>query len=92
MYSISKANHCSATYTLLHVYSVHNTHSLSLSPLSLSLSRPPVGLGPTWHRYFCQYRKLEGGPRGKVKQMKFIPVGHHGLVRGREGGREGGRK
>ena len=50
-----------------------------LSPFSPTLSL--VGLGPTWHRYFCQFHKEENGTRGKTRQMKFTPVGHHGSVR-----------
>ena len=37
-----------------------------------------VSLGQAWHRYFCQFRKVEG--RRKLREMKLIPVGHHGLV------------
>lgn len=51
--------------------------------------RSVVGLGQGWHRYFCQFRKKEQGSK-KLRQMKLIPIGHHGLVReGGEGEREG---
>ena len=56
-----------------------------------------VGLGQGWHRYFCQFKKKEHGSK-KLRQMKLIPIGHHGLVReegevgrGRGVGMEGGR-
>ena len=63
----------------------------SLSPPMYVLSSPMctvciVGLGPTWHRYFCQFHKLENGPRGRTRQMKYTPVGHHGSVSVCEGG------
>jgi len=48
-----------------------------------------VGLGQGWHRYFCQFRKKEQGSK-KLRQMKLIPIGHHGLVREEgKGEREG---
>ena len=34
----------------------------------------------SWHRYFCQFRKKEIAGK-KIKQVKFIPVGHQGHVR-----------
>ena len=50
--------------------------------LLLLPSCPTVGgLGLGWHRYFCQFKKQEQGAKGKAKMMRFIPVGHHGLVR-----------
>lgn len=37
------------------------------------------GLGAGWHRYFCQFRKKDMG-KGKIRQMRLIPVGHHGQL------------
>ena len=63
-YALSFTHH---THTHLHTpHTPHTPHT--------------VGLGPTWHRYFCQFHKEETGPRGKTRQMKYTPVGHHGSV------------
>ena len=45
---------------------------LVLLPLPLAVP----GLGQAWHRYFCQFKKVGK----KLRQMKLIPIGHHGLV------------
>lgn len=39
-----------------------------------------VGLGPGWHRYFCQFKK-DTVNKGKSRFLKLTPTGHHGLVR-----------
>ena len=52
-----------------------------------------VGLGQAWHRYFCQFKKNDQmGSSKKLRQMKLIPIGHHGLVSKlmSNGGREDG--
>ena len=42
---------------------------------------PPSLVGQAWHRYFCQFKKNDQmGSSKKLRQMKLIPIGHHGLV------------
>ncbi|CAI8038032.1 Rho GTPase-activating protein 26 [Geodia barretti] len=59
---------------------VHHPEFLKQGLLFVQDVAKKVGLGPTWHRYFCQFHKEENGTRGKTRQMKFTPVGHHGSL------------
>jgi hypothetical protein len=59
---------------------VHHPEFLKQGLLYVQDVAKKVGLGPTWHRYFCQFHKEENGTRGKTRQMKFTPVCHHGSL------------
>jgi len=56
---------------------VHHPEFLQQGHLLVQDARK--GLGQGWHRYFCQFRKKEQGSK-KLRQMKLIPIGHHGLL------------
>jgi Rho GTPase-activating protein 10 len=59
---------------------VHHPEFLKQGLLYVQDVGKKVGLGPTWRRYFCQFHKEENGPRGKTRQLKCTPVGHHGSL------------